>query len=108
MAAAGGSAGVDAGVECRADASADGKRNKHKLTRRKTMAVQDENDDIRIYRVVINHEEQYSIWPVDKQNPLGWTDAGESGTKQDCLNFIKEAWTDMRPLSLRKKMEAIN
>jgi len=70
------------------------------------MTNQDEKDDVRIYKVVLNHEEQYSIWPVDKQNPLGWFDAGKSGLKQECLDYIKEVWTDMRPLSLRKKMEA--
>lgn len=70
------------------------------------MATQEEKDDVRLYRVVVNHEEQYSIWPADRQSPLGWRDAGKSGPKQDCLEFIKEVWTDMRPLSLRKKMEA--
>jgi MbtH protein len=71
------------------------------------MPVQDEND-VKQYKVVVNHEEQYSIWPAEKQNPLGWTDAGKTGIKQDCLEYIKEVWTDMRPLSLRKKMEAMN
>ena len=61
--------------------------------------------DTTIYKVVINHEEQYSIWPADRENPLGWNDAGYTGLKQDCLNYIAEVWTDMRPLSLRKKME---
>jgi len=65
----------------------------------------DETDDQTIYKVVINHEEQYSIWPADRENPLGWTDAGKSGLKQECLDYIKEVWTDMRPLSLRKHME---
>jgi MbtH protein len=65
----------------------------------------DEEDDTRTYKVVINHEEQYSIWPVDRENPLGWNDVGKSGTKQECLDYIEEVWTDMRPLSLRKKME---
>lgn len=65
----------------------------------------DERDDNRTYKVVINHEVQYSIWPADKTNALGWTDAGKSGTKAECLAYIKEVWTDMRPLSLRKKME---
>lgn len=65
-----------------------------------------ENDnDTTTYKVVINHEEQYSIWPADRQNPLGWKDAGFSGPKQACLDHIEEVWTDMRPLSLRKKME---
>jgi MbtH protein len=62
-------------------------------------------EDKTIYKVVLNHEEQYSIWPVDKENPLGWKDEGKSGTKQECLSHIKEVWTDMRPLSLRKKMK---
>lgn len=59
-----------------------------------------------IYKVVVNHEEQYSIWPADRENPLGWRDAGKSGTKSECLAYVKEVWTDMRPLSLRKKMDA--
>jgi MbtH protein len=58
-----------------------------------------------IYKVVINHEEQYSIWPANKGNALGWTDTGKTGFKSECLEYIKEVWTDMRPLSLRKKME---
>lgn len=56
------------------------------------------------YKVVVNHEEQYSIWPADRENAPGWTDAGQSGTKEECLAYIKEVWTDMRPLSLRKRM----
>jgi MbtH protein len=65
-----------------------------------------EQEDTTIYKVVVNHEEQYSIWPADRENPPGWRDAGPSGSKADCLAYIKEIWTDMRPLSLRKKMEA--
>lgn len=72
------------------------------------MAFQDEKDDTRIYRVVVNHEEQYSIWPMEKQNPLGWLDAGVSGTRQDCLAYIQTVWTDMRPLSLRNWPTSIN
>ncbi len=64
----------------------------------------DEDDDKTVYNVVINHEEQYSIWPADRENPLGWKDGGKEGTKQECLDYIEEVWTDMRPLSLRKKM----
>jgi MbtH protein len=56
------------------------------------------------FKVVVNHEEQYSIWPADKPNALGWRDVGVSGTKEDCLKHIEEVWTDMRPLSLRQKM----
>ncbi len=65
---------------------------------------QDE-EDTTIYKVVVNHEEQYSIWPEERENPLGWFDAGKSGLKADCLEYINEVWTDMRPLSLRKHME---
>ena len=65
----------------------------------------DEEEDRRIYRVVMNHEEQYSIWPADREIAFGWNDAGKQGTKEECLNYIKEVWTDMRPLSLRKKMD---
>jgi MbtH protein len=68
------------------------------------MAWEDEVDN-RTYQVVVNHEEQYSIWPADRELPLGWSAAGKTGTKQECLDYIKEVWTDMRPLSLRRKME---
>jgi MbtH protein len=71
---------------------------------RKNMET-DEREDNRTYKVVLNHEEQYSIWPADRENALGWNDAGKTGAKQECLDYIKEVWTDMRPLSLRKKME---
>jgi len=63
-----------------------------------------EEDDQTIYRVVHNHEDQYSIWPASRENPVEWFDAGESGPKAHCLAYIKEVWTDMRPLSLRKRM----
>ena len=68
------------------------------------MSREEENDN-RVYQAVMNHEEQYSIWPADKQLPLGWKPAGKSGTKKECLDYIGEVWTDMRPLSLRKKMQ---
>jgi MbtH protein len=64
--------------------------------------MSDENKEV--YKVVVNHEEQYSIWPVDKANAPGWADAGKSGTKDECLAHIKAVWTDMRPLSFRKQM----
>lgn len=64
-----------------------------------------DREDTTIYKAVVNDEEQYSIWPADRENPLGWHDAGKSGTKAKCLEYIKEVWTDMRPLSLRKRME---
>src|SRR3954452_20149763 len=65
----------------------------------------DDTEDKTIYKVVLNHEEQYSIWPAHRENALGWKDAGKSGPKAECLAYIKEVWTDMRPLSLRKKMQ---
>lgn len=65
----------------------------------------DEEEDNTVYKVVVNDEEQYSIWPAERENPLGWNDAGKEGNKQECLDYIKEVWTDMRPLSLRQKME---
>jgi uncharacterized protein YbdZ (MbtH family) len=71
------------------------------------MSLHSEEEDQTIYKVVRNHEEQYSIWPEYKENPLGWDDVGKAGTKAECLAYIKEVWTDMRPLSLRKKMEEL-
>jgi MbtH protein len=67
------------------------------------MNYPDEQDQT-VYKVVVNHEEQYSIWPVRKPNPLGWSDAGKTGLKDECLGYIKEVWTDMRPLSVRKRL----
>lgn len=66
-----------------------------------------EQEDTTIYTVVVNHEEQYSIWPVYRELPPGWKAAGKSGLKSECLAYIKEVWTDMRPLSLRKRMEEL-
>jgi MbtH protein len=65
----------------------------------------DEREGTTIYKVVVNHEEQYSIWPLEKENPLGWRDAGKNGPKAECLAYIKEVWTDMRPLSLRQQRD---
>jgi MbtH protein len=65
----------------------------------------DEEEDNTIYQVVVNHEDQYSIWPDYKPIPNGWRAVGRSGKKEECLAYIKEVWTDMRPLSLRKWME---
>lgn len=66
----------------------------------------EEREDTTTYKVVVNHEEQYSIWPADREAPLGWREAGKTGSKADCLAHIKEVWTDMRPLSLRRQMDA--
>jgi MbtH protein len=62
-------------------------------------------DENTIFEVVINHEEQYSIWPSYKKIPMGWTAVGKQGGKEECLAYIEEHWTDMRPLSLRRAME---
>ncbi|MBK7075030.1 MAG: MbtH family NRPS accessory protein [Myxococcales bacterium] len=63
----------------------------------------DAREDGQLYVVVINHEEQYSIWPNDRELPLGWKADGTSGTKAACLAYIQSVWTDMRPMSLRHK-----
>ena len=57
------------------------------------------------FQVVMNHEEQYSIWPADKALPDGWTLAGKQGSKQECLTYVEEVWTDMRPLSVRQQLD---
>jgi uncharacterized protein YbdZ (MbtH family) len=67
----------------------------------------DDQDDQATYVVVINHEEQYSIWPADCELPHGWQSVGHQGPKPECLEYIKEVWHDMRPLSLRVQMEKI-
>ncbi len=77
----------------------------------------DDFEDTRTYAVVINHEEQYSIWPVDREVPKGWTNvpppdvtgfsagaASPVGSKAECIAYIEEVWTDMRPLSFHKEM----
>lgn len=58
-----------------------------------------------IYAVVLNDEEQYSIWPVGRDLPAGWRQSGFTGCKDDCLAHIDEVWTDIRPLSLRRAIE---
>jgi MbtH protein len=65
----------------------------------------EEEEDDRTYKVVVNHEEQYSIWFADREPPAGWREVGKQGPKAECLEYINEVWTDMRPLSLRKQME---
>jgi MbtH protein len=63
------------------------------------------DDEEATFEVVMNHEEQYSIWPTQREIPAGWRAVGKSGKKKECLEYIEQVWTDMRPLSLRKKME---
>ena len=62
--------------------------------------------DEELYKVVVNEEQQYSIWPLDREVPAGWKEAGKSGTKAECLAYIEEIWTDLRPTSLRRKTES--
>jgi MbtH protein len=69
-----------------------------------TMHDDDEVDDGRTWLVVLNHEEQYSVWPEDRELPLGWRAEGTQGTREACLDHIERVWTDMRPLSVRKQM----
>jgi MbtH protein len=64
-----------------------------------------EHDDDRAYQVVVNHEEQYSVWPNDWELPVGWRPEGTSGSRSECLAYIDRVWTDMRPLSLRRYMD---
>jgi MbtH protein len=64
----------------------------------------DTADDSRTYRVVVNHEAQYSIWFADRDLPQGWREEGTAGTRDQCLSHIERVWTDMRPLSLRRDM----
>ena len=64
----------------------------------------DDQEDTTTYTVVMNHEEQYSIWPADRALPAGWQAAGPTASKAECLAYIKTVWTDMRPLSLRRQM----
>ena len=66
-----------------------------------------EDDDEGVYRVVRNDEEQYSIWSADRELPDGWYAEGTEGTRQECLDHIAKVWTDMRPLSLRRRMEQV-
>jgi len=61
-----------------------------------------DNTDSARFRVLRNDEEQYSIWPSEKRNPLGWHDAGMEGSKEECLAHIAEVWNDITPRSLRR------
>jgi MbtH protein len=64
-----------------------------------------EQDDATTYAVVVNDEEQYSIWRSDAAAPSGWREVGVNGSKQECLDYIASVWTDIRPLSLRRRMD---
>ena len=58
----------------------------------------------RSYKVVVNHEKQYSIWRVDRKNPFGWKDVGILGSRYDCFAFIEKVWVGVRPLNLPNKI----
>lgn len=64
------------------------------------------DDETTVFSVVVNHEDQYSIWPADRELPPGWTAVDKQGLKPECLAYIDEVWTDMRPKSLRVQMQA--
>jgi MbtH protein len=68
--------------------------------------MQSHDEDERIYTVVVNHEEQYSIWFADRDIPPGWREVGKTGKRAECLDYIKEVWTDMRPLSVRESLKS--
>ena len=65
-----------------------------------------DGEDTTIYKVVVNHEEQYSIWPAHQENALGWSEVGKTGLKDDCIAWVNAVWIDMQPLSLRQRMKA--
>ncbi len=67
-----------------------------------------DREDDTVYEVVVNHEEQYSIWPADREVPHGWRTIGTRGTKSECLDHIEVVWTDMRPLSARTRSDEGN
>ena len=69
------------------------------------MTGEGDDVDLRVHRVVFNDEEQYSIWPIDRELPLGWHAEGTTGTRSECLDHIGRVWTDMRPASLRRYLE---
>ena len=62
-------------------------------------------DDSRTHTVLVNDEEQYSLWLDGRDVPAGWREAGKRGTRAECLEYVDTVWTDMRPLSLRKQMD---
>lgn len=65
-----------------------------------------QDQDTRTYQVVVNEEAQYSIWHAGRPLPAGWRGLDVTGTKEACLSHIEAVWTDMRPLTLRRRMDA--
>jgi MbtH protein len=68
--------------------------------------MSDDEDTDQRFRVVVNDEAQYSIWPLERALPAGWGEAGMQGARAACLEHIASVWTDMRPLSLRRRQDA--
>lgn len=64
------------------------------------------DDEQATFEVVMNHEEQYSIWPASRELPDGWSKVGKQGKRSECLAYIDEVWTDIRPLSMRRRIDA--
>jgi len=61
-------------------------------------------DESKTYTAIVNHERQFSFWPVDREPPAGWMRAGAPGTRAEVLAYIDATWTDMRPASLQQAM----
>ncbi|MFD9739334.1 MbtH family protein [Umezawaea sp. NPDC059074] len=61
-------------------------------------------DDNSVNQVLVNEEGQYSLWPMDKEVPAGWASTGKSGSRQFCMDYVDQVWTDMRPRKLREQM----
>jgi len=70
-----------------------------------TRSVMEQRDDEAIHKVVMNDEEQHSIWPAEHQNPLGWHDVGMQGRREECLSYVNQHWTDIRPRGLRRGVD---
>lgn len=66
--------------------------------------MQDEKDPFDSYSVIINDEEQYSIWPAHRDIPNGWKAVGRTGWKEECLEYIEQNWIDMRSRSVRERL----
>lgn len=67
--------------------------------------VHDARRESTVYKVVVNDEEQFSIWPAHRANPPGWHDEGTVGHRDACLDHIERVWTDMRPRSVRRQLD---
>lgn len=61
--------------------------------------------DCERFQVVVNDEDQFSVWPVDRDLPPGWRADGVRGKREECLSSIEQRWTDMRPRSLRARLD---